>query len=475
LADIAIIYAREDKPLITALDAALRKCGWSVWWDDLLTGDAFPKEIQAQLEAAGCVVVVWSRHSSNKEWVREEGRFVKERGRPLIQVKAEKVVVPIGFGQDEAIELMDWQESQPHAGFERLKRRIERSIGVPTPRWDGKRVLQFQIEGKNLTLPTFFRSVSSYETQLRPDAAIQALELLNTEAVLASAYDVARAENKKAIVKGLHRLRAKGSVVLLDSGNYEAYRKNDKTWSANQFRRALIPGSFDFAFCYDNLKPPGRAIANVKDVVSRVRRDQEVGKTPNILPIVHIPIRKGNFHTDVAPQLFVRIAEELQPKLIAVPERELGGGIIEKAQVVWEIRKALNQLSWYQPIHLLGTGNPLSLAVFAAAGADTFDGLEWCRTTADHETALLYHFQQYDFFRHQTRSAQSPVVRAAADAAGISFNARVAFHNLEFFRVWCNDIQQDIAHARIGRLLRDFLPKGSFHQLTRALPGVFDQ
>jgi queuine/archaeosine tRNA-ribosyltransferase len=211
------------------------------------------------------------------------------------------------------------------------------------------------------------------------------------------------------------------------------------------------------------------------DVVSRVGRDRDSAKTENILPIVHIPIKKGNFHTAIAPALFVQIAESLRPLLIAVPERELGGGVIEKAQVVAQIRKALNSLDWYQPIHLLGTGNPLSLAIFAAAGADTFDGLEWCRTVADHETALLYHFQQYDFFRHQTRSAQSTIVKAAADDERVSFNARVAFHNLEFFRMWTREIQKDIAHGRIDRLLRDFLPKGSFRDLANALPGVFEQ
>jgi hypothetical protein len=36
-------------------------------------------------------------------------------------------------------------------------------------------------------------------------------------------------------------------------------------------------------------------------------------------------------------------------------------------------------------------GNPWSIAVLTAAGADSFDGLEWCRVTVDRRTAQLHH------------------------------------------------------------------------------------
>ena len=66
-----------------------------------------------------------------------------------------------------------------------------------------------------------------------------------------------------------------------------------------------------------------------------------------------------------------------------------------------KIREALNELYFYQPVHVLGTGNPASIALLAAAGADTFDGLEWSRYVADGETKNLHHFQHYDLFKWQ--------------------------------------------------------------------------
>jgi len=83
---------------------------------------------------------------------------------------------------------------------------------------------------------------------------------------------------------------------------------------------------------------------------------------------------------------------------IAVPERELGEGICKKADTVIKIREKLNTIGRYQPIHILGTGNPLSILILAAAGADLFDGLEWCRTVADRDTGFLFHHQQFEFF-----------------------------------------------------------------------------
>ena len=78
-----------------------------------------------------------------------------------------------------------------------------------------------------------------------------------------------------------------------------------------------------------------------------------------------------------------RVAKELDCNVIAVPERELGDGILERSKSVRRIRRVLDNTGRYRLIHILGTGNPYSILLLAAAGADLFDGLEWCRTVAD--------------------------------------------------------------------------------------------
>jgi hypothetical protein len=80
----------------------------------------------------------------------------------------------------------------------------------------------------------------------------------------------------------------------------------------------------------------------------------------------------------------------------------------------------------------LGTGNPISLAVFSIEGADSFDGLEWCQTVVDHESGLLFHLSQADFFIGQT----------AWSDADIPFRIKVLAHNLEFYRDWMSRLQR---------------------------------
>jgi hypothetical protein len=79
--------------------------------------------------------------------------------------------------------------------------------------------------------------VSSYETQIEPDAALSLLSHVNPPAVLVSAYDLLRsksASNKLSVkpkvtnIAAIDKLRKSGSLVFLDSGNYEAMRYRDR-------------------------------------------------------------------------------------------------------------------------------------------------------------------------------------------------------------------------------------------------------
>ncbi len=160
---------------------------------------------------------------------------------------------------------------------------------------------------------------------------------------------------------------------------------------------------------------------------------------------------------------------------MAVPERELGNGILDRACAVNKIRRALNELGFYQPLHLLGTGNPLSIAILSAAGADWFDGLEWCRTVADGETALLYHLHQFEFFGWQSELLASPIVQEAVKSETISYQGKVAFHNLDFLSTWMTELRKHLSEGTIERLLTEKLPNGtkSVNLLESAVPGIF--
>ena len=95
-------------------------------------------------------------------------------------------------------------------------------------------------------------------------------------------------------------------------------------------------------------------------MVTSVLRDQEYA-IGTVAPIVHGAAA-------LLPDAVRITAEELRPVLLAVPERALGDGIVERTRTVRNIREALSALEPYCPLHLLGTGNPLSIVAYALAG-----------------------------------------------------------------------------------------------------------
>ena len=69
MADIFLSYAREDLRQAEQLASALASAGWSIWWNrTLLPGQNFDEVIQNEIDAAKCVLVLWSVTSVESRW-----------------------------------------------------------------------------------------------------------------------------------------------------------------------------------------------------------------------------------------------------------------------------------------------------------------------------------------------------------------------------------------------------------------------
>jgi serine/threonine-protein kinase len=83
MSDVFISYKAEDRARVEPLVDALEAEGLDVWWDARVSGgDAWRETIAKQLEAAGCVIVVWSKRSTGPEgrFVRDEARWAQRGG-----------------------------------------------------------------------------------------------------------------------------------------------------------------------------------------------------------------------------------------------------------------------------------------------------------------------------------------------------------------------------------------------------------
>jgi serine/threonine-protein kinase len=110
MTDVFLSYKRDDEARAGRLVRALEAQGLQVWWDrGLQAGGSWRAQIETELAAARCVVVLWTAAS-----VGPEGGFVKDeatrglRRRALVQVLLDRVELPVGFGEEQAIDLVGW-------------------------------------------------------------------------------------------------------------------------------------------------------------------------------------------------------------------------------------------------------------------------------------------------------------------------------------------------------------------------------
>ncbi len=130
-------YAREDEEKIKALVAALEAEGWSVFWDRRIpTGETWRGYIGSALESARCVIVAWSRHSIDSQWVAEEADDGKAR-QILLPVLLDRIQPPRGFREIQAADLSGWEPGQGSENFAALVddlRRLLEKRSVPLGR-----------------------------------------------------------------------------------------------------------------------------------------------------------------------------------------------------------------------------------------------------------------------------------------------------------------------------------------------------
>ena len=82
MSEVFFSYAREDRDRVERLALAFEDAGLDVWWDRKISpGDRFEEVIEQAIDAAHCVVVVWSIASVGSDWVKTEAAEGLETGK----------------------------------------------------------------------------------------------------------------------------------------------------------------------------------------------------------------------------------------------------------------------------------------------------------------------------------------------------------------------------------------------------------
>jgi TIR domain len=129
--DIFISYDSADRAIAQKFADALESRGWSVWWDrEIPLGKAFDQVIEEELNAARCVIVLWSNQSVRSRWVKTEAAAAADRD-CLLPVLIEDIAIPFEFKRIQTAMLMNWRGDDSDPEFNRLIKAIEQLAREP--------------------------------------------------------------------------------------------------------------------------------------------------------------------------------------------------------------------------------------------------------------------------------------------------------------------------------------------------------
>ncbi len=455
MASIFLSHCNVDKLLARKIAQDLKAYDFGVWLDEweIVVGDSITQKINKGLDESEFVAVLLTDESVKSGWVEKEwqskvGEEAESKRTLVLPLKGNECKIPPLLRDKKYADF----ETDYSVGIKDLIRAIRKHSGISDIENDNKnlpvsdRIIRLGVGG--LPLPCFFPSISSAaKNNLTPLQHLKILSALRHPLFLISAYDILNPEREVriSIKNKIAKAAEEGRIVLLDSGVYEnRWSKSKEKWPKKNFRQTLRDTNCHLAFCYDNPNPKIEVDKIISNIIRDVTKDKKEGDFKYVLPIAHTQ------NPQDFPTICVELAKELNPPLIAVPERELGEGVLEAAERVLSIRHALNNTGKYYPLHILGTGNPLSILIYVALGADSFDGLDWCQTAVDHSTGCLYHTFQFDFFVDQTQFGS---------AKNLPYSMRLFAHNLKFYSNWMDRIRVAIQSQSISKMIDEFLPK----------------
>ena len=222
---IMIFYDSADLSLARKVALEIESAGFTPWLADdnsRINWYAEVEELAHSDQSAGAIVI-WSKESKASSIVRDEAKEVVKAKKPLLGFLLNDIgEAPIGLRDGPRLSFSEGSDGDL---LSKLVPKIWAVFGDAAPE---ERALV--LNGKKLHAPSMVLSVSSFETQITPDAALSLLSYANPPAALVSAYDLLRPRQTKSQnpnitnISAINRLRDSGSLVFLDSGNYEAMR-----------------------------------------------------------------------------------------------------------------------------------------------------------------------------------------------------------------------------------------------------------
>jgi len=309
------------------------------------------------------------------------------------------------------------------------------------------RVYYLSINKKEVTTPTYFPSVSS-QARYSVDSYVDVLCDYEFPRLLISCYDLYDLKAKSLnndLVSKINKFSTNGNVLFLDSGIYESSWRKDQNWLFETYSEIVASVNCDFYSSFDIFRKPDEDYSTfLERTVKKINDSRNLETEDKLVPIVH----GENAEALLRAVKSVIRAFDFRLRIISVPERETGGDIMERAHTLKRIRKLLDQQGNDAILHVLGCGDPVSLALYIYSGADSFDSLDWLRFAIDPNEFVL---------RHLSHSVLFDCTCPYCSESKYSF-FRVLLHNLHFYYRFLNDVRESIIDDKMDGFLKNHFP-----------------
>ena len=234
---------------------------------------------------------------------------------------------------------------------------------------------------------------------------------------------------------------------MLDSGVFESFWRDDRKWTFGEYRRSLPGVDSDFYFGFDY--PVSQQMNEkhfAKLTIDNIVRSASLLDRSQFVPIIH-----GITPNHLASLVRQTVAKHPELcKVLAVSERDCGSTITERARTILRMRQILDREDEHIVLHILGCGDPLSIALFSYCGADMFDSLDWTKFAFDRNELRMVDFSQLELL-HCTCKVCSKRMRDPVSTT--------LLHNLLFYQDFVMRVQTMIKMNTLDDFLIEFVGK----------------
>ncbi len=321
------------------------------------------------------------------------------------------------------------------------------------------RMAVVRIGDKELVTPAYFPAISS----LQPFDVKELFDFIIEKKygkMLLSSYDINKDErlHENKSVGEVSQYSRTGNFVMMDSGVFESYWKSDKTWTFKEYRDTLEKVDADFYATFDfspNILP--RELDLYSELITRIRESRDV--ITNGVPLEILHGRTPEELIGIVSKYASSLGNE-QSRIIAIPERECGASVLERGRNIMQITHKLRERSEKFLLHILGCGNPISMALYAYCGADTFDSIDWTSNIFEKNENKIFDFSQLDLIGCHCE---------ACSMEEKSYINRALLHNLLFYQQHVEKLQYMIKECTLKDYVQVYLGTPLFRQLEESI------